>query len=154
MSIRSDRPIPQNRIFHENRRFCKSGRELAFVGDRHWMKPTWHDPKTGLQWQAGSTAEMNWRDACEYARRLDLDGKRDWRLPTVKELESLLDRSCYRPIMRRDVPFRDERSYWSRTTFGPDKQSAWIVMFDGAYVLSYFKTNLYRVRCVRGRTRK
>lgn len=111
---------------------------------------TWHDPKTGLHWQCDSPGEMSWHAACQYARALDLDGKTDWRLPTVKELESLLDRRYYRPVMRAEVPFRDELNYWSQTTFGPDKKNAWIVMFDGAYVLSYYKTNAYRVRCVRG----
>ena len=61
-----------------------------------------------------------------------------------------LDRSAYRPVMRVEVPFRDTRAYWSSSTFGRHKNSAWIVNFDGAYVLSYFKTNQYNVRCVRG----
>jgi hypothetical protein len=52
--------------------------------------------------------------------------------------------------MRAEVPFRDTRSYWSSTTFGSHRTNAWIVMFDGAYVLSYYKTNAYHVRCVRG----
>lgn len=113
-------------------------------------RSTWHDPKTDLQWQCESPGEMSWHSACEYAHRLHLGGKTDWRLPTVKELESLLDRRVYRPVMRKEIPFRDELSYWSQTTFGLDKNNAWIVMFDGAYVLSYYKTNEYHVRCVRG----
>ena len=36
-----------------------------------------------------------------------------------------------------------------RATFEKDTKNAWIVMFDGAYVLSYPKTNEYWVRCVR-----
>jgi len=52
--------------------------------------------------------------------------------------------------MRAEIPFRDARSYWSATTFGRQRTNAWIVMFDGAYVLSYYKTNAYHVRCVRG----
>jgi hypothetical protein len=111
---------------------------------------TWHDPETGLQWQCEGPGEMSWHAACEYAAALDLDGKTDWRLPTVKELESLLDRSYYRPVVREEIPFRDALSYWSQTTFGPEMDNAWIVMFDGAYVLSYYKTNAYHVRCVRG----
>jgi hypothetical protein len=55
-----------------------------------------------------------------------------------------------RPDMREEVPFRDALSYWSSTTFGDHTRNAWIVMFDGAYVLSYYKTNLYHVRFVRG----
>ncbi len=119
------------------------------------QKPsTWRDPKTGFEWQCESPGEMTWHDAREYAESLSLDGKNDWRLPTLAELESLLDRtkgrSDGRPLMREEVPFRDTLSYWSSTTFAPDTHSAWIVMFDGAYVLSYYKSNSYSVRCVRG----
>ncbi len=115
--------------------------------------PTWKDPKTGLEWQAESPGEMTWHQAKKYAASLSLDGKDDWRLPTLAELETLLDRtqarSDGRAPMREEVPFRDERSYWSSTTFELDTKNAWIVMFNGAYVLSYYKSNLYHVRCVR-----
>jgi formylglycine-generating enzyme required for sulfatase activity len=124
------------------------------VEPRKQNPPTWKDPKTGLEWQVESPGEMTWYEAQEYARSLSLNGKNDWRLPTLAELESLLDRTRARPEgrppMREDVPFRDELSYWSSTTFERDTQNAWILMFDGAYLLSYYKSNLYRVRCVRG----
>ena len=117
--------------------------------------PTWNDPKTGLEWQCCSPGEMSWHGALEYARSLFLDGKNDWRLPAARELETLIDRrtllETIRPVMREDVPFRDTRSYWSSTTFAPNTRSAWIVMFDGAYILSYYKSSKYNVRCVRGR---
>ena len=111
---------------------------------------TWIDPATGLEWQCESPGRMNWNAACAYAQSLSINGKQDWRLPTARELETLLDRTRYRPVMRQEIPFQDDLSYWSSTTFGPDKNNAWIVMFDGAYVLSYYKTNEYHVRCVRG----
>jgi len=115
---------------------------------------TWKDSKTGLDWQCESPGEVTWYEAQEYAESLSLDGKRDWRLPSLAELESLLDRSKARadgrPPMREEVPFRDNLSYWSSTTFESDTKNSWIVMFDGAYVLSYYKSNLYYVRCVRG----
>jgi formylglycine-generating enzyme required for sulfatase activity len=115
---------------------------------------TWKDPKTGLEWQYNSPGEMNWHEAQEYAASLSLGGKNDWRLPTLAELESLLDRtkarSDGRAPIREEVPFRDKLSYWSSTTFEHDTKNAWIVMFDGAYLLSYYKSNSYHVRCVRG----
>ncbi len=114
----------------------------------------WRDPKTGLEWQANSPGEMTWNDALAYAKSLLLDGKTDWRLPSALELETLLDRSvlytALRPATRNETPFRDTLSYWSSTTFEDDTNNAWIVMFDGGYILSYPKTNLYHVRCVRG----
>ena len=115
---------------------------------------TWKDPKTAMEWQYESPGEMAWYEALEYAKSLSLGGTDDWRIPNVLELDTLLDRktlfSKMRPDMRKEVPFRDTLSYWSSTTFADDTKNAWIVMFDGAYVLSYYKTNHYHVRCVRG----
>ena len=111
---------------------------------------TWIDPNTDLEWQSESPCRMTWHEALEYAEHLSLNGREDWRLPTCYEIETLLDRSKYRPVVRKEVPFRDTRSYWSSSTFGGHKNSAWIVKFDGAYVLSYYKTNAYHIRCVRG----
>jgi hypothetical protein len=120
------------------------------VNRRQGEGEVWHDDETGLLWQFDSPGKMSWGTAWRYANSLTLAGFSDWRLPSAAELESLLDRALYRPEMRESVPFRDMRSYWSSTTFEKDTQNAWIVMFDGAYVLSYPKTNKYWVRCVRG----
>ena len=133
--------VPKN----EEAEYLKPGREKT---------PTWLDPKTGIEWQYESVDEMSWNEALEYAQSLSLNGKDDWRLPTALELETLLDRSSLyntlRPLMREEVPFRDTLSYWSSTTFAEHTKNAWIFMFDGAYVLSYYKTSHYHVRCVRG----
>lgn len=118
------------------------------------INATWIDPKTGLEWQYESPGMMSWHKAMSYAKSLTIDGKSDWRLPAIHELETLLDRRVLyeklRPDVRKEVPFKDELSYWSSTTFEQDTYSAWILMLEGAYVLSYYKSNLYYVRCVRG----
>lgn len=124
---------------------------MSRLSDR---EKTWLDPLTGLEWQKGPAQQMNWYQALEYAGALDLGGHHDWRLPNIRELESFLDRSQYRPVVREEIPFRDKQPYWSSTTFGTGTQNAWIIMLDGAYVLSYYKTNIYRVRCVRGEIRR
>ena len=56
-------------------------------------RSTWIDPETGLEWQTDSPGPMTWHEAMAYADCLSLNGKKDWRLPTCREIESLLDRS-------------------------------------------------------------
>jgi len=50
------------------------------------------DNATGLMWmQNDSQAAMNWEDALSYAENLEYAGYSDWRLPDVKELQSIVD---------------------------------------------------------------
>jgi hypothetical protein len=52
------------------------------------------DLATGLQWQQDdSGGGLNWQDALAYAESLDLATYDDWRLPDVKELQSIVDYS-------------------------------------------------------------
>ena len=81
---------------------------------------TWVDPQTGLEWQFDSPGRMSWHDAQTYARELSLNDKGDWRIPAVSELESLLDRSKYRPVMRElHALFQEQLKRF------PSKSSTW-----------------------------
>ena len=140
--------VPEKRSGEKSKNFVNRANDKSKL--RGQKRPTWVDAKTGLAWQCQSPGMMTWHEALEYAKALSLDGKNNWRLPSVRELETLLDRSKYRPVMRKEIPFRDNLSYWSSTTFGNHTNNAWIVMFDGGYVLSYYKSNAYYVRCVKG----
>ncbi|MEW6355416.1 MAG: DUF1566 domain-containing protein [Planctomycetota bacterium] len=52
------------------------------------------DRATGLMWtKADSGKAMNWEQALRYAEDLSLAGHDDWRLPNVKELQSIVDYS-------------------------------------------------------------
>lgn len=52
------------------------------------------DNATGLMWmQDDSGIGMNWKDALSYAENFTFAGKSDWRLPDVKELQSIVDYS-------------------------------------------------------------
>lgn len=50
------------------------------------------DNTTGLMWmQNDSRSAVNWEDALSYAENLEYAGYSDWRLPDVKELQSIVD---------------------------------------------------------------
>ena len=49
------------------------------------------DLDTGLMWTQLPAAGMNWNSALSYAENLSLAGYSDWRLPNVKELQTLVD---------------------------------------------------------------
>lgn len=46
-------------------------------------------PQTGLAWTRPSAGEMSWRQAVAYCQGLETDGFTDWRLPELKEIQSL-----------------------------------------------------------------
>ncbi|MCB9058644.1 MAG: DUF1566 domain-containing protein [Calditrichae bacterium] len=50
------------------------------------------DNATGLMWmQFDSASPMTWEEALSYAENLEFGGYNDWRLPDVKELQSIVD---------------------------------------------------------------
>jgi serine/threonine protein kinase len=53
---------------------------------------TWTDPATGLMWtKKDNNSDVNWQQATDYCRNLDLAGHSDWRLPTIDELQGIYD---------------------------------------------------------------
>ncbi|PKM86361.1 MAG: hypothetical protein CVU87_12275 [Firmicutes bacterium HGW-Firmicutes-12] len=49
------------------------------------------DLNTGLMWQQDPGSKMTWVEAMSKAEVFELAGYTDWRMPTIKELYSLID---------------------------------------------------------------
>ena len=76
-----------------------------------------------------------------------------WRLPTKKELMSIVDYSIPDPgptIVGAYFPNTVSSYYWSSTTAADYPNGAWDVYFPNGYVVYYGKDGHYYVRCVRG----
>ncbi len=133
------------------------------------------DDCTGLVWQK-DTADTNadgsvtpddqltWQEALRYCDRLDFAGNRDWRLPNVQELQSLVDwgrtggdysdmyphpltddRAAIDPVLGAERDF-----YWSGTSNTQEPQKAWFVVFwDGHSLGTQNKSEKHFVRSVR-----
>jgi len=87
------------------------------------------DKVTGLYWLQDADAgpeTLNWQETLHYVNNLELpllERSLRWRLPTINELESLVDCSQHTPALPAAHPFKNVRDvYWSSTTscFEPD----------------------------------
>jgi Protein of unknown function (DUF1566)/Putative binding domain, N-terminal/Viral BACON domain len=109
------------------------------------------DTSTGLMWQqqAGSSTQT-WEQALAYCEGLNLGGHTDWRLPSVKELQSLVDYSQYNPAINTTYfPNAAASWYWSSTTYANYTGSAWVVTFYNGDVVNGGKPGSSYVRAVR-----
>jgi hypothetical protein len=121
------------------------------------------DHCTGLMWQK-DTADTNgdgvvtgmdalaWCDALRFCDNLKFAGHEDWRLPNIRELESIID---YGDSSVSLDPVFGEATFslalqWSSTTHGLLTDRAWgIAFFDGAGADVVSKDILLLVRAVR-----
>jgi len=113
------------------------------------------DNVTGLMWQqSDDDTERNWDEAGSYCQSLALAGHSDWRLPSRRELMSIVNYKTYFPAID-SVKFPGTNAsvysgyYWSSTSFAPLSSSAWHVGFYHGNVNLYDKTHSRYVRCVR-----
>lgn len=110
------------------------------------------DTSTGLMWQQETPdIPMTWKQALSYCESLHLAGYKDWRLPSKKELRSLVDYSQYKPAIDTHY-FQDTLSifYWSSTTNADSTDAAWGEHFSDGYDYSSYKDVYNYLRAVRG----
>ena len=95
------------------------------------------DRLTGLWWRRSAIltrGPVSWREALDSAQKLNgagSPGERTWRLPTINELESLVDAERHSPALPEGHPFTGVRdAYWSSTSsaFEPDWAMALYLM--------------------------
>jgi len=110
------------------------------------------DHYTGLTWQRSAAPDtMTWEQALQYSRSIVLGGRTDWRVPNVKELQSLND-------VRRALPSFDTAffhgvvsgNYWSSTSMHLSPPLAWDINVDYGIVSYHDKTLQEHVLLVRG----
>jgi hypothetical protein len=119
------------------------------------------DNLTGLIWlrSANCFGPRTWDQALHDCNTLSgdgtcglTDGSRagEWRLPSIKELLSLIDYATKPPIS--DNPFINLQivDYWSSTTFVDDSEYAWCVGMGNGYLSINFKSLNYYLFPVRG----
>ena len=91
-----------------------------------------------------------WELASEYCME-DIAGYTDWRMPTVYELESLLDASVVNPALPAGNKFKDilNSNYWSSTLQAGTSLKAWCVNMGNGAITPLAKTASYNIWPVR-----
>lgn len=92
---------------------------------------TVRDSQTGLIWDQETLPKMSCLEALIKVNELNRDnykGHSDWRVPTIRELLSIVDFDHSSPAC--DPVFHAKNSwYWASTPYTPDPAYVWIVSF-------------------------
>lgn len=125
------------------------------------------DQNTGLMWKKSffnSFVKVAWEQALAFCEDMEFAGYKDWRLPNVRELLSLMDYTYHEPAIDptvfQNVPV-ESTIFWSSTTsdhevnympdVGKHPNAAWTIdFFTGKSFKLYLKTSTFNVKCVRG----
>ncbi|MCP5245500.1 MAG: DUF1566 domain-containing protein [Burkholderiales bacterium] len=120
--------------------------------------------KTGLMWMrcalgqnwngatcTGSAQTYTWQSALQAAEGFSFAGHNDWRLPDIKELNSIVEQACISPAINAMVfPAAPSTIFWSASPYAGRVSAAWFVSFHAGLDSINFRTNGHLVRLVRG----
>jgi len=119
-----------------------SSRELPSEEDPCWDVDQQGilDRRTGLTWSHPADAArqpVTWQEALDGVEAMNKKAAgrhTDWRLPNIRELESLVDISSHSPAMPSNHPFAGiADGYWSSTTSTYEPRYSWVLYTrDGA----------------------
>lgn len=122
------------------------------------------DNKTGLMWKkclegtvysngdcTGTAAVYTWSDALDQGASSVFAGYTDWRLPNIKELQSIVEEKCNSPAINDKTTFPATpvaSVNWSNSPRS-GTQKTWTVNFQYGVVSSADRTDSNHVRLVR-----
>lgn len=84
-----------------------------------------------------------------YCRNLELANRKDWRVPTYKELNTLVDYNKIDPANLDKIEFVDSLKYWSSTPDVLEKNKNWFIDFTDGSSDTANDLERLNVRCVR-----
>ena len=109
------------------------------------------DNNTGLMWQDNSDVQdlkKNWKEAKDYCENLNLGGYSDWRLPTITELEGIVNYGKVYPAIDDVFQNVNHHSYWSIS--GTNIWYLhWYLNYNIGNTFIYEENHKLHVRCVR-----
>lgn len=122
-------------------------------------KKVWMRCALGMTWNGstceGKTLTYNWSLAELEISELNKNkagGRSDWRLPTTAELQSIVEKRCYKPAINLEAfPFTPETGFWTSTESPGANPRAEVVLFIHGKAYVGNKSQSWRVRPVAGK---
>lgn len=110
------------------------------------------DVLTQLVWQKAPYSDtLSWEQSLAYADSLSLGGIAQWRLPNIKELQSINDEKRINPSLNPTVfSAANARKYWSSTSLPNQTTKAWYLSTQFGITTYDTKTVKHYVLCVSG----
>lgn len=111
---------------------------------------TVYDVQTHLTWQRRyDPTSYTFPDGQAHCASLDLGGG-GWRVPTIKELQTVVDDRRVDPAIDLSVfPSTAGQVFWSSSVALAPESFGWYVDFFSGYTFAYEQSNANHVRCVR-----
>jgi len=90
------------------------------------------DTTTSLLWQDAQDNKdlaMTFFEATDYCSKLKVKQYQDFRLPTLNELQTIIDYKNYKPAVLTGFLNAANETYWSTTPFADDSSEVWTINF-------------------------
>jgi len=110
------------------------------------------DLLTQLQWSMNYGTNVNWNEALSFCESLAWANQKDWRLPSIQELVSILDFKKSNPATQLPLPSSTGDSLWSSTNYFLGGDEAFVIYTANGHLLKLnkkYKGSFYLTLCVR-----
>ena len=117
---------------------------------------TWLRCVVGMSWDGssctGQSHTYTWSDSLDVIKEVNdkkVGGRGDWRLPTVEELNSIVEKQCFKPAINLELfPYSPDSGFWTDSSVEGVQPRVWIVHFLHGQQYIANKKQDWRIRLI------
>ncbi len=105
---------------------------LIFLSSSVWATQTIYDKTTSLLWQDtkdNKKLSLTFSKAQDYCSKLVIGKNSNFRIPTMNELQTIIDYKNYDPAIVKGFEYVSNEAYWTTTPFVDDDKVVWLIHF-------------------------
>ncbi|WP_324172832.1 DUF1566 domain-containing protein [Sulfurimonas sp.] len=105
---------------------------LLLVSSTLFAQHIFVDKSTSLVWQDHQDnykLSITYYQSQEYCSKLVIGKYNNFRMPTLRELQSIVDYKKFDPAIKKGFDYVSNEYYWSTTPFADDNKIVWLINF-------------------------